>query len=149
VKLGQAISEEALRQSWQWAPEKCSICLLDITKEDERGKAHPGNGCHHSFHWACLLGSLTLDSTCPNCRRDYSVHGVYQILGSSSADQDQPAAAKFHLPDKRQRGRADAAEWGRLQATVQPEALWHRVFVPAFVISLLVLAIVIAAVRSW
>lgn len=95
---------EYVRQSWQWTPEQCSICLMDITEEEKRAKSHPANGCRHTFHWACLIDSLVLDSTCPNCRREYSRYGVYEIDGCS-----EQANAKLHLPDKHQRSQVNRA----------------------------------------
>ena len=97
---------EYVRQSWQWMPEQCSICLMDITEEEKRAKAHPANGCRHTFHWSCLIDSLVLDTTCPNCRREYSQHGVYEIDGCA-----KQINAKLHLPDKHQRSQVvDASE---------------------------------------
>ena len=79
-----------------WTVQQCSICLLDVLKEQHHAYAHPDSGCTHKFHWSCLADSLALSSQCPNCRRPYHELGLFEVLPHNGG-------SKHHIPDLRVR----------------------------------------------
>lgn len=119
--------------------QQCSICLLDVLPNQHRATAHPDSGCRHSFHWPCLADALALSSTCPNCRRPYHVHGVYEI--SPQGD------SRLHIPDARARSPrpddgATMVEHGALGRCCQ-----HKLALPAVVLVIALPILVLFAIK--
>jgi hypothetical protein len=122
VEAHAAAPEQQLQQQHA---QKCSICLLDVLPDQHRSAAHPASGCIHSFHWACLAASLAVDTSCPNCRRPYHEHGVYEISPGPEGDTQ-----RLHRPELRMREPSAGGPAADVQYTLGEQCCQHRLAYP-------------------
>ena len=126
--VGYAVEAEAPATAELARSQQCSICLLDVLPEHHASAAHPDSGCLHRFHWTCLATHLAVDTSCPNCRRPYHIHGVYEVSPTGER--------RLHMPEYRTREPrpVDTSQYNMLQ-----RCCMHRLAIPVIgVISLLI-----------
>ena len=113
--------------------QQCSICLLDVLQEQRSSAAHPASGCLHTFHWDCLATALAVDTSCPNCRRPYHIHGVYEISPTGER--------RLHKPQYRTR---EPRPVHTSEYTTIQRCCMHRMAIPVIGIISLVIAVPIS-----
>lgn len=126
--VGYAVEAEAPTTTGPRRSHQCSICLLDVLPEQHASAAHPDSGCLHSFHWACLATHLAVDTSCPNCRRPYHIHGVYEVSPTGER--------RLHVPQHRRR---EPRPVDTSQYTMVQRCCMHKLAIPVIgMVSLIV-----------
>eukprot|EP01043_Picozoa_sp_COSAG02_P052166 COSAG02_NODE_5582_length_4214_cov_17.001215_1_plen_181_part_00 len=126
--VGHVVEAEPPTNSGPTRSRQCSICLLDVLHEQRSSTAHPASGCLHTFHWDCLATALAVDTSCPNCRRPYHVHGVYEVSPTGER--------RLHKPQYRTREQVpvDTSQYTMIQ-----RCCMHRLAIPVIgMVSLLI-----------